>query len=126
METILILIAGFAILLAVFSAFGGFSLLNRKENPEKVIGKDIILHDFDGLGGTPPDKIDGKIINYENERYKTELKTPLIYENKDMHIIYMTARHVGYPISKISKHGIIAANCSFKAKLDFIANVNLK
>ena len=93
-----------------------------KEKPEKVIGIEVRLGEFDGLGPNPPKQLIGIVSDYSEGLYRIKLESP--FTSQDGHTetyAKVSARHDGFPISRISKRGILGVNGSFESGNGFIA-----
>ena len=92
-----------------------------KEKPDKIIGLRVRLAEFDGLGPNPPELLRGSIIEYIDGRYRINLDEPTTIDGKNENYAIVSAKHGGYPVSRISKRGILAVGGKFESGRGFIS-----
>jgi hypothetical protein len=91
-----------------------------KENPERINGGRVKLGGFDNLGPNPPKQLQGFISYCSNNWYRIDFNEPFMLNGTRENYAMITARHRGYPVSRISKRGILGVNGSFESGHDFI------
>jgi hypothetical protein len=117
---IIIAIMGIAI---IYSATGGCAWFGTHERPNKILGTRLKITDTDGLGRTPPNLPEAIAIHYENGTYKLEFVETFNFGGRVEKFVYVKARHVGYPISRVKKRGLLAINGTLESGVSFIANL---
>jgi hypothetical protein len=118
------------ILLIILLAFFGekaFMRINAliwaEEKPDKINGIRVRLGQFDGIGPNPPKQIYGIISHCANNRYRINFDEPFEYQGKKENYAVLTARHAGYPVSRMGRHSILAVNCEFESGYGCIASI---
>ena len=102
------------------------SIIWSKEKPEKIIGTKVRLGEFDGLGQNPPELLVGNIKSYENDKYYIDFDEPAIIDGIKENYATVTARHLGHPVSRISKRGILAVGGKLESGKGFISLIAKK
>ncbi len=114
------------ILLAIFGE-DAYTKINEfiwaEEKPKKINGVRVRLGQFDGLGPNPPEQIIGVITYCTSKQYRIDFDTPFDYDGKKEHYALVSARHMGYPVSRMTKRSILAVVCAFESGLTCIANI---
>ena len=108
----------------IYQLAGGRALHRSKEIPEKILGIHIEIKEPDGLAVNPPAIPEAIVTHYDNEKYKLEFTQPLIINNRTENYVYASARHVGYPIYRVKKSGILGVNTILESGEKFIACIN--
>ncbi len=121
-----IVIIGFLVLI-ILVLFGeklfmkANELLWGREKPEKINGIKVRLGEFDWLGPVVPDQLIGTISDLSDNRYRIDFDEPLILHGKKVRYAIVVARHTGYPVSRMSRRGILAVSGEFESGEAFIA-----
>jgi hypothetical protein len=94
-----------------------------KEKPERVNGSKVRLGGFENVGPNPPKQLLG-VISYGSENwYRIDFDEPFMRDGTRENYAMITARHAGYPVSRMSKRGILGVNGAFESGHGFIAIV---
>jgi hypothetical protein len=109
----------------IYYATGGRAWFGTHEKPEKVIGTRLKITETDGLGPTRPDLPEAIATYYEKGRYKLEFVEPFRFEGRTETFVFINARHIGYPISRVKRHGWLGVNGTLESGVGFIANLTL-
>ncbi|MGD0078941.1 MAG: hypothetical protein ABSB91_10015 [Sedimentisphaerales bacterium] len=115
---VFIAITGVAI---IYKATGGRALFGTHERPEKILGKHLKILEPDGLGPKPPNLPEAIAIYYDNGTYKLEFVEPFRFEGRVEKFVFISARHGGYPISRVKKRGLLGINGTLESGIGFIA-----
>jgi hypothetical protein len=122
MKLIYVILAIVAIAIIYYAA-GGRALFGTHERPEKVLGIRLKITEPDGLGSTPPNLPEAIATYYENGRYKLEFVEPFHFEGRTEKFIFINARFVGHPISRVKRHGWLGVNGTLESGVGFMANL---
>ena len=121
------------VLLIIFLAIFGEKLIIKfneviwsKEKPDKIIGVKVRLRDFDGLGKNPPDELTGVIADFSHGGYRIQFEKPFIFDGNEENYAIVSARHVGFPVSRISKRRILAVGGKLESGRGFISLIAKK
>jgi hypothetical protein len=117
---VILAIIGVAI---IYYATGGRAWFGTHEKPQKILGIRLKITEPDGLGPTPPDLPEAIATYYENGRYKLEFVEPFHFEGRTEKFVFINARHIGYPISRVRRHGWLGVNGTLESGAGFIANL---
>jgi len=120
----------FGILLIIFLGLFGekaYMKLNEtiwsREKPEKINRCRVRLGQFDNLGPNPPKQLQGIILFDSDNWYRIDFDKPFIRNGVLENFAMITARHKGYPVSRMSKRGILGVNGYFESGHAFIGLV---
>jgi hypothetical protein len=94
-----------------------------KEKPEKISGSKVKLGRFDNLGPNPPKQLLGVISYCSENSYRIDFEEPFMGDGTRERYVVFTARHRGYPVSRMSKRGTLGVNGSFESGHGFIGLV---
>ncbi len=86
----------------------------------------VRLAQFDGLGPNPPEELSGSINDFKEGVYRINFDEPIVLDGKKENYVSVSARHGGYPVSRISKRGILAVGGSFESGRGFISLIAKK
>jgi hypothetical protein len=117
---VIIAIIGVAI---IYMATGGRAWFGTHERPEKILGTHLKIIEPDGLGPTPPNLPEAIVIHYDNGIYTLEFVEPFRFEGRVEKLVLISARHVGYLISRVKKYGLLGINGTLESGIGFIANL---
>ena len=96
-------------------------LFGAREKPEHIIGTKVRLGEVDGLGPTPPKLPYAVVANYSNDQYRLDFIEPFSFEGKSEKYALVSARHAGYPVSRLSKRSLLAVNGVLESGKGFVA-----
>jgi hypothetical protein len=96
-------------------------LFGTREKPEHIIGTKVRLGEVDGLGPTPPKLPYAVVSNYSDDKYRLDFIEPFSFEGKLEKYALVSARHVGYPVSRLSKRSPLAVNGVLESGKGFVA-----
>jgi hypothetical protein len=122
MKLVYVIIAIIGIAL-IYSATGGRAWFGTHEKPDKILGAHLMVVEPDGLGPTPPNLPEAIAIHYESGTYKLEFIEPFYFEGRIEKFVFIKARHLGYPISRAKKRGLLGVNGTLESGVGFIANL---
>jgi hypothetical protein len=94
-----------------------------KEKPHRINGCRVRIGGFDNLGPNPPEQLMGVISYYSGNQYGIDFEEPFIRDNIRENYAIITARHAGYPISRMSTRGILGVNGVLESGHGFIGLV---
>ena len=117
---VIIAIIGVAI---IYKATGGRAWFGTHERPEKILGRHLKILEPDGLGPTPPNLPEAIVTHYDKSIYTLEFVEPFRFEGRVEKFVFISARHAGYPISRVKKYGLLAINGTLESGKGFIANL---
>ena len=102
------------------------AIIWSKEKPEKIIGLKVRLGEIDGLGPNPPEVLVGNIKSFEKEVYHIVFDEPATIDGVKETYATVSARHLGHPVSRISKRGILAVGGKLESGKGFISLIAKK
>lgn len=117
------IVIGLAILFAIYIGTGGRAWFGTHENPERMIGVQVGFAAIDGLGPTLSSLPKAIIKEYKQDSYRAVFSVPFEIDNFIEHYVDISPRHVGYPISRISKHRSMAVVGKLESGQGFIASL---
>ncbi len=94
-----------------------------KENPDKINRTKVRLFEFENMDPNPPMELVGTITHFSDNLYRINFDEPFMRDGLKENYATIIARHKGYPISRMSKRGILAVSGKFESGHDFIALV---
>jgi len=116
-------IAAAALLVAGYAGLRGVGWFGRRERPERVVGK---LIQFRGIeSGAPLSLPTARVVSFDGHAYVAELTSPVILNGSAYSVVSISARHRGFPVSAVSRRGVLAVAGEFPIGYEFIACVTL-
>lgn len=94
---------GTALLGIIWACLRALGLPRYSEYPTVVLGRTIQLKQLEGLGNDPPDSLEGDIWHFEDDTYRVLFAQPITINGRTTKGATITARHVGYPISRAKR-----------------------
>jgi hypothetical protein len=115
-----------SLILAAFFGTGAMAWFGRVEHPERIMGKNLVLHDFDGVAAAKSPLYRGRISAYDEmtAQYRIDFENGLESRTAEK-FAHFGARHKGWPVSAANKHGLTAVQGVLESGRQFIAFVNL-
>ncbi len=127
-QIVIYCVAGVAIITSIYIGNAGRAWFGTKETPDKILNKNIILKSIEAApNGLIPDlAIEAIIKTYDGSKYYLEFVAPTKVNSNIERSAWISARHVGFPISSSKKNGILSVNGEFASGEQFLAIINLK
>jgi hypothetical protein len=116
-------IAASALSVAGYAGLRGLGWFGRRERPERVVGKLIQFHAIES--GAPLSLPTARVVSFDGRAYVVELTSPVILNGSTYSVVSISARHRGFPVSAVSRRGVLAVAGEFPIGSEFIACVTL-
>jgi hypothetical protein len=110
-----------ALLGAVYLGLGGRAVFLRREHPDRILAARVRLTEIDGVGPTPPTVVEGIVQSFDGGFYRIAFAESVEIAGRTEHSATVSARHLEYPVSAASGHGILAVNGKLESGQGFIA-----
>lgn len=108
---------------AIYVALRGYAVISFREKPERLIGKRVLLEEFEAYGPKFPERAFGIVRRYVEPRYLVEFEPPVPVDERPEGHAWIEARHKGWPVSSARRRRILAVTGVFESGTDFIALV---
>ncbi len=118
------IIIALAILGAIYVQTGGRARFGTHEHPDRILGVRVRFSEVDGLTKYTTTLPSAIIRTFENGTYHAEFVEPFEWESTKESFVDLSPRHVGYPISKVRKRGVLAVCGILESGRQFISLLN--
>ncbi len=100
----------------------------NEEYPDKILNKLVMLESIEaGPNGLIPNlTIEAVVKTHEVSKYYLEFLLPIEINGNIEKSAWISARHVGAPISKADKNRTLSINGKFASGEQFLAQISLK
>lgn len=115
----------FALGITIYFGMGGRSLFPHPERPERVADRRIRFSEPNWMGSNPPHIPNAIINSYDGEFYTAQFEEPLHLSGTSIREVQLRARHVGYPLSGVSKRGFLAVTGKLENDVAFLSLIRL-
>src|SRR5882724_2001049 len=103
LEAIAILVAGVALIYAAFLGTGGRAWFGTREDPSRILGERLRFVWVEGPPPGPHDLPDAVVRDFQTDGYRIEFERPVIFAGHRVAAARISARAMGYPISRARK-----------------------
>ena len=118
-------IVALALIFAIYIGTGGRAWFGTHERPERIIGKRVVIHEFDGFTEGAGLRLYGKVVGFDGKRYRIDFETSTEEQKWTAKCAFVSHRHTGYPVSSATKTSLLAVGGSTDEGMQFIALINV-
>ena len=122
-EAVAILIAAIALLYAAFLGTGGRAWFGTRENPSRIVGRRLRFLRVEGPPPGPHDLPDALVREFRMDGYRIEFERLVSFAGHRVAGARISARTVGYPISRARKRRRGAVVGETDAGVAFLADI---
>ena len=112
-----------ALLGVIYQALGARAIFRFRERPERVIGARLRFHADEGLDPITPGLPVAAVQEYDGQRYRAVFEHPFAYGGQQRRFVQFSARHLGYPVSRVGRRRLLAINGELDGGDRFIGRI---